>query len=90
MTNEEMTHEETLENFLNRVTHWQEGLPDLHHVKLALKALMLEKQSEKIVGSIHKAHLNPYKAEHWCKEVLLYSPKSPHDSPQHRIILYTK
>lgn len=41
------------------------------------------------VCSIHKNHLkdNP---EHWCKEVLLYSPNNPDYHPESRVHLYTK
>lgn len=40
------------------------------------------------VGSIHKAHLKP-KPGPWCREVLLYSPDSPRDQLQDRVMLYT-
>lgn len=41
------------------------------------------------VCSVHKNHLkdNP---EHWCKEVLLYSPNNPDYNPESRVHLYAK
>lgn len=40
-----------------------------------------------IVGSISKAHLK-LQSEPWCKEILLYSPNNPGDSPENRVMVY--
>jgi hypothetical protein len=42
------------------------------------------------VGGVHMSHLNHDVKEHWCREVLLYSPNNPGDCPEHRVTLYAK
>ena len=40
------------------------------------------------VCEVNRFHLKP-SAEHWCKEVLLYSGSNPYDRPENRVKLYT-
>ena len=50
--------------------------------------MLADTPKAKLVGSLHKNHVQTDNKEHWCKEILLYSPNNPGDAPQQRIDVY--
>jgi len=50
--------------FLNRVTHWQEGRPDLHDRKVALRKALEQPEQEPVAWVVYRA---------MCEEELVWS-----------------
>lgn len=41
------------------------------------------------VASVHPGHFRE-REDHWCREVLMYSPRNPGDRPETRVPLYAR
>lgn len=87
-------HLATLRDYVERSTHWREGGATRHDaLKMALPALErtlaeLVEADAQPVFEVQRGHLTMNQADHWCREILAYSPGNPGDCPERRVMLY--